>query len=160
MKKLYPQWETLSYTAQRCSTCEAGKDVQKEERIRSEQEKASSLTIVPLFTAAVLTPRMATSIVHQMKLKHMYENALGPNNTRLLQDVPCALVPADFARTWKQYIYRPMKYPRPEILDTTCFVCEHGKLNIDPNSNDLDSTICVVRRDDWDALAEMYVVTI
>lgn len=87
----------------------------------------------------------------------MYENALSPNNTRLLQDVPCALIPADFVRTWRHYVYRPIKYPRPAGLDTACFVCKHDKLNIDPNSNDLDSTICVIRRDDWDALTEMYV---
>lgn len=89
----------------------------------------------------------------------MFENALSPNNTRLLQDVPCALIPAEFARAWRQYTYRPLKFPRPGGLDTTCFVCEHNQLNIDPNSNDLDTSICVIRKDDWNTLNELYPVT-
>ncbi|THH17534.1 hypothetical protein EW146_g3292 [Bondarzewia mesenterica] len=88
------------------------------------------------------------------RLKHMHDNALN-GNTTLLEHVPCALIPAQFVREWREWILRPADNPRPDAVDNTSFFCTHEMLNIDPKS-DLDSSMCLVRREDWLVLEELY----
>lgn len=87
----------------------------------------------------------------------MYENALN-GNTALLENVPCALVSAQFIRAWKAWILRPGDVSRPDLVNNSHLICEHGHLIIDPNSpNDLDSTIAIIKRTDWDVLEDLLV---
>jgi hypothetical protein len=87
----------------------------------------------------------------------MQENALN-GNTALLENLACALVPASFVREWKLWILRPGHHPRPACLDNSPFLCGHGLLALDLNGGDLDRTVCLVRRPDWDALEDLYVM--
>lgn len=82
----------------------------------------------------------------------MHDNSLN-GGTKLLENVPCAIVPAHFIRAWKQWLFRPAELPRPDVVDNSQFICEHGLLNLDPNcSNDLDANVAVITRSDWDVL--------
>ena len=87
----------------------------------------------------------------------MQENALN-GNTALLENVACALVPASFVREWKLWILRPGHHPRPACLDNSPFLCDHGLLALDLNRGDLDRSVCLVRRSDWEVLKELYVM--
>lgn len=92
----------------------------------------------------------------QAKLKHMHDNALVGNNN-LLENVPCALVPAQFIRAWRQWLFHPAN-ERPESVDTSQFICDHGLLVLDPNSpGDLDVNAAIIRRSDWETLEALYV---
>lgn len=84
----------------------------------------------------------------------MQENALNGNNA-LLEDVPCALVPASFVREWKLWILRPGHHPRPVRLDNSAYLCDHGLLALDLNGGDLDRSVCLIRRLDWNILEEL-----
>ena len=87
----------------------------------------------------------------------MHDNALN-GNTSLLEDVPCAIVPSQFVRSWRQWILRPGEAPRPAAVDNSQFICEHGLLAFDPNaSGDIDTSMAIVKRTDWAAVEEMYV---
>lgn len=86
----------------------------------------------------------------------MHDNALN-GNTTLLEDVPCAIVQSHFVRSWRQWILRPGEVSRPEIVDNSLFVCEHGMLVFDPNiTGDLDTSMAIIKRSDWNALEELY----
>ncbi|TFY67092.1 hypothetical protein EVG20_g4062 [Dentipellis fragilis] len=133
LKSWFPSWETLAEDTERCAICEAGIEISREDkqvmRKKAEDEKA--------------------------RLKHMHDNALN-GNTNLLENVPCAMIPAQFVRSWRQWIMRPSLNPRPEAPNTSSFLCEHGLLAIDPNTSDLDTSVCLIRRHDWDVLEELY----
>lgn len=74
-------------------------------------------------------------------------------NTQLLQRVPCAVVPLQFLRSWKQWLFRPAEVMRPERVDTSQFICKHGLLTLDPdNAADLSGVASFIRRSDWDVL--------
>ena len=82
----------------------------------------------------------------------MYDNALN-GNTALLEDVPSAIVPSEFVRSWRQWLNRPSDVVRPGRIDNSQFVCEHGLLAFDPNvSGDMDTTMTIIKRSDWDTL--------
>jgi hypothetical protein len=83
----------------------------------------------------------------------MHEHA-HTGNTSLLENVPCALIPAQFVRSWRQWLFHPGN-GRPHNVDTSQFICEHGLLTVDPNSpGDLDNA-AVIRRSDWEVLETM-----
>jgi hypothetical protein len=85
----------------------------------------------------------------------MHDNALN-GNTALLEDVPCAIIPAQFVRAWRQWLLRPGESIRPDTVDNSPFLCEHTKLNFDPNCPaDLDTSIAFVKRTDWNVLEEL-----
>ncbi|TFK92421.1 cysteine proteinase [Polyporus arcularius HHB13444] len=133
LHELFPAWKPPS-TVEPCAVCEAllhmSKEDKRECRKQAEEEKA--------------------------RLKHMHDNALNGNNA-LLEDVPCAIVPSQFVRSWRQWLMRPSEVPRPETLDNSQFMCEHGRLAFDPNiSGDLDASMTIIKRNDWDALEELY----
>ncbi|KAH9993782.1 cysteine proteinase [Russula vinacea] len=133
LKRLFPLWDTLSDAVGPCAMCdtlaESSREDKRELRKKAEEEKA--------------------------RLKHMQENALN-GNTALLENVACALVPAGFVREWKLWILRPGHHPRPAYLDNSPFLCDHDLLALDLNRGDLDRSVCLVRRSDWDALEELY----
>ncbi len=85
----------------------------------------------------------------------MHDNAL-TGGTNLLEHVPCALIPAQFVRAWKQWLFNPAGRLRPDGIDNTAFICQHGLLVLDPNCpSDLDASIAIITRCDWDALENM-----
>lgn len=85
----------------------------------------------------------------------MHDNALN-GNTLLLENVPCAIVPARFVRAWRQWLIRPAEVSRPDGVDNSQFLCEHGLLALDPNANsDMDSSVAVVKRTDWEIIQEL-----
>lgn len=88
----------------------------------------------------------------------MHDNALN-GNTALLENVPCAIIPAHFVRSWRQWLLRPAEVPRPDSVDNSQFICEHGLLSLDPNAGtDLDSSVAIVKRSDWKVLEDMWVL--
>ena len=85
----------------------------------------------------------------------MHDNALN-GNTLLLENVPCSIIPVQFVRSWLQWLLRPSEIPRPGTIDNSPFICTHDLLNFDPNDpTDLDETIALITRNDWDALEEL-----
>lgn len=97
----------------------------------------------------------SNSLIFKAKLKHMHDNAL-TGSTLDLENVPCAILPAQFVRSWRRWLLRPAAIPRPAMVDNTHFICEHGKLVFDPNSpGDLNITIAMVKRSDWDILEDL-----
>ena len=85
----------------------------------------------------------------------MHDNAL-TGGTLDLENVPGAIVPAQFIRSWKHWLARPADALRPEMVDNTSFMCEHGMLLFDPNSpGDLNTSITMVKRSDWDVLEDL-----
>jgi hypothetical protein len=85
----------------------------------------------------------------------MHDNAL-TGATKFLEHIPCTIIPAQFVRTWKQWLFRPAELQRPEKVDSGRFVCDHGLLALDPNcAGDLDTSIAVITRSDWDVLESL-----
>ena len=89
----------------------------------------------------------------------MCDNALN-GGIQLLERVPCAIVPAYFVRTWKQWLMHPADIPRPDGVDNSEFICQHGRLVIDPNvQSDLDTSAVIITRKDWETLEALYVTS-
>ncbi|KDQ34247.1 hypothetical protein PLEOSDRAFT_152885 [Pleurotus ostreatus PC15] len=134
LQELFPSWAPLSTNVEPCPICEAEIHESKEHKLaarkQAEDEKA--------------------------RLRHMYDNALN-GNMALLEDVPCAIVPAQFIRSWRQWLSKPSEYPRPNRVDNTPFICTHGLLNFDANCpNDMDSSLSIIKMIDWQVLSELY----
>ncbi|KAH7929713.1 cysteine proteinase [Leucogyrophana mollusca] len=134
LKSLFPSWVPLSTDEELCPICEASIRVSKEDkreiRRRAEDEKA--------------------------RLRHMHDNAL-TGNTLLLENVPCAVIPAQFVRSWRQWLSRPTESPRPQGVDPSQFLCHHEELVFDPNCpNDLDTSIALIQRTEWEILEGLY----
>ncbi|TEB26623.1 cysteine proteinase [Coprinellus micaceus] len=70
----------------------------------------------------------------------------------------CAVIPSTFYRAWKRWVDSPTSHPRPTAVDNSQFLCEsHSLLLYDPNcSEEIESTITVIRRDEWDELVLLY----
>ena len=86
----------------------------------------------------------------------MYDNALNRNSI-FLENVPCVLIPVQFLKNWRQWLNRPTE-TKPEKVDNSPFICEHDLLAVDPNSTlDLDSTLAIIKRSDWDILETLQV---
>lgn len=85
----------------------------------------------------------------------MYDNALNSDMSSL-QNVPCAIIPAQFVKNWRQWLSRPSDVLRPDMVDNTLLICEHGLLALDPNSpTDLDSSLAIIKRSDWEILENL-----
>jgi len=53
----------------------------------------------------------------------------------------------------------PAENTRPDTVNNEPFFCEHRLLIFDPNcQTDVDSTITVIRREEWDALQRLLVL--
>jgi hypothetical protein len=150
LKTLFPSWVTLSEGVGPCPACDAlaenSREDKRELRKKAEEEKVECFCFC-YHHGQCLTPRQA-------RLRHMQENALN-GNTALLENVPCALVPANFVREWRLWILRPGHHPRPARLDNSPYLCDHDRLALDLNGGDLDRSVCLIRRPDWDALEEL-----
>lgn len=133
LRGLFPGWTTLSTDSEPCAVCEAMVQMSRQDKrgakIQAEDEKA--------------------------KLRHMYDHVLTGNNA-LLEEIPCALIPVPFVRAWRKWLFHPVN-ERPESVDTSQFMCEHGLLALDPNiPGDLDGVAAIISRDDWTVLETLY----
>ncbi|KAK0459838.1 uncharacterized protein EV420DRAFT_1629202 [Desarmillaria tabescens] len=132
--RLFPTWEAFSTEMEPCAVCEASIDITKADRLelrkRAENEKA--------------------------RLKHLNDNEL-VRGVVLLEEIPCAILPTQFLRSWRRWLTRPGDFPRPEVIDNEPFFCHHRLLIFDPNcATDMDSALAVVKRSDWDILETYY----
>ncbi len=88
----------------------------------------------------------------QARLKHLNDNEL-VRGVVLLEEIPCAILPTQFLRSWRRWLTRPGDLPRPEVIDNEPFFCHHRLLIFDPNcAMDMDSALAVIKRSDWDIL--------
>ena len=152
MQNTFPHFSTLTTEAEVCATCEAlihiSREDRREAKLAAEEEKVYCNCV---------SMHPADEDLSQAKLKHMCDNALS-GGTALLENVPCALVPTHFVRSWKQWLFHPAETPRPDGVDTAQFICPHDMLILDPNSpGDLENTATIVMRKDWDTLQSLYV---
>ncbi|KAG8217868.1 hypothetical protein J3R82DRAFT_6034 [Butyriboletus roseoflavus] len=134
LTKLFPDWVPLSTNQEPCAICEAyihnSKEDKRELRKKAEDEKA--------------------------RLRHMHDNAL-IGNTLLLENVPCAVLPAEFVRIWRKWLSRPAEIPRPDKVDTSPLFCQHNHLVFDPNApNDWDSDVALIQMSEWIILQDLY----
>ncbi|KAL0946674.1 hypothetical protein HGRIS_012863 [Hohenbuehelia grisea] len=134
LKDLFPSWDAISTDAEVCPVCDVLIHNSKEHKLafrkQAEDEKA--------------------------RLKHMHDNALN-GNMALLENVRCAIVPAQFVRAWRKWLTRPTDNERPEAIDNSAFFCRHDQLVFDPSSSlDMDSTLSVVKLSDWEILQTLY----
>jgi len=84
----------------------------------------------------------------------MHETSL--NALNMLENIPCAILPTQFLRSWRQWLLRPTENSRPDIIDNTPFICEHDLLVFDPNNpTDFDASITMIKRSDWDYLESL-----
>lgn len=71
----------------------------------------------------------------------------------LLPNSPCAIIPSDFVRVWRTWLWKPGDFQRPSGLDNSFLLCEHGNLNVDlRESLDFDDDLAVVSLDEWQTL--------
>lgn len=69
------------------------------------------------------------------------------------EDDSFAIIPLDFFRGWLLWLNNPADHNRPDRLDNTPFLCEHGLLTLDPNCpSDIEITATIIRRSDWEVL--------
>ncbi|SJL00507.1 uncharacterized protein ARMOST_03820 [Armillaria ostoyae] len=134
LARLFPTWEAFSTEMEPCAVCEASIDITKADRLelrkRAENEKA--------------------------RLKHLNDNEL-VRGVVLLEEIPCAILPTQFLRSWRRWLTRPGDLPRPEVIDNEPFFCHHRLLIFDPNcAMDMDSALAVIKRSDWDILETYY----
>ena len=77
------------------------------------------------------------------------------------EDASYAVLSTQFIKNWKRWVSNPLEQQRPERIDNTQFFCHHELLAIDLNCpSDLDSSIMIIRRDEWNVLNSMYVVRV
>lgn len=149
----------LSTNEEPCAICEAqihsSKEDKRELRKKAEDEKVS-MTIQPTWNVSSIS-RAHCSNVHdpQARLRHMHDNAL-IGNTLLLENIPCAILPADFVRMWRKWLGRPAEVPRPDRVDTSPLFCLHDQLVFDPNApNDWDGGVALIQMSEWLVLQEL-----
>jgi hypothetical protein len=119
---------------------------------RAEDEKVLGVAHTLKLVLSILTTASDGGL--QAQLKHMNEHAL-KGDTALLEDTALAVVPASFVREWRHWHIRPLGVPRPAGIDNAPFFCDHDLLALDPNKGDLDETMCIVRKSDWDTLQRL-----
>ena len=74
----------------------------------------------------------------------------------LLENTPLCVIPEEFLQDWKEWLFRPTEFPRPNSVDTASFFCEHNLLLTDPNSaGDMDS-LYVITMAEWEILQGLY----
>lgn len=159
LKKLFPDWAPLSTNQEPCAICEAyihsSKEDKRELRKKAEDEKVSISAYLLHRLDACLPFHELIVNAQQARLRHMHDNAL-IGNTLLLENVPCAVLPADFVRIWRKWLSRPAEISRPDKVDTSPLFCQHGRLVFDPNApNDWDSDVALIQMSEWLILQEM-----
>jgi hypothetical protein len=72
-----------------------------------------------------------------------------------------AVLSTQFVKNWRRWIWNPLEQQRPERIDNTQFFCHHELLTIDLNCpSDLDSSVTIIQRDEWNVLNSMYAVRV
>ncbi|KAF9647555.1 cysteine proteinase [Thelephora ganbajun] len=130
---LYPHWNPPSTDAGVCIVCQASvsKSHESNRGLRKQAEDEKN------------------------RLKRMYDYDLS-SQASLLADTPLCIVPEEFLQDWKQWLFRPIEFPRPSSVDTVPLFCEHNLLLIDPNSSgDMDS-LSMITVADWEILEGLY----
>jgi hypothetical protein len=104
-----------------------------------------------LLDASLLIRRMGKS---KLKFMHSITYAFFSGTPPPL----CAVIPSTFYRAWKRWVDSPTSHPRPTAVDNSQFLCEsHSLLLYDPNcSEEIESTITVIRGDEWDELVLLW----
>ncbi|KAF7294772.1 hypothetical protein MIND_01014800 [Mycena indigotica] len=133
LQTLYPSWKPLSDELESCLVCDSlvnmGAEERQQVRRRAEEEKA--------------------------RLKALYDDASSYQAS--LDDVSCALAPADFLQAWRAWVSRPSENLRPDRIDNKSFFCEHNLLAVDPNCEaDWRGALAVIKKSDWDHLEQIY----
>ncbi|KAF8163463.1 hypothetical protein B0H34DRAFT_795175 [Crassisporium funariophilum] len=134
LQQLFPSWKPFSSDTENCAICDAEVHISKEDkreiRRRVEDEKA--------------------------QLKFLLEQSLDAWTESVVAQ-PYAVIPSQFVKSWKRWLASSCENTRPETVDNASFLCEHGLLAFDPNcSIDLESTITIIRREEWDVLGTLY----
>ncbi|KAI0032221.1 cysteine proteinase [Vararia minispora EC-137] len=133
LRTLFPGWSSIPDNAQACKTCIEAIELSRGERQamkkRAEDEK--------------------------VQLRKMFDHAL-KGDIALLEDTALALVPSSFVRGWRHWNLRFATIPRPPGIDNSAFLCEHDLLAFDPNKGDIDETMCIVLKSDWETLQRLY----
>jgi hypothetical protein len=136
LQNLFPDWDPLPYTQVECVLCHdqlvSSKDDANKLRKQAEEEKN-------------LLAQLYTELIE--------------SRTQFTEAYDYAILPAEFTRSWRQWLFRPADNPRPSNIETEVLFCEHGQLNFDPNSPiDMSGAITVVKSSDWDILSRRYAV--
>lgn len=85
----------------------------------------------------------------------MYEHDI-LSQTSALEGTLLCIVPEEFMQDWKQWLFRPTEFPRPNSVNTTPLFCEHNLLLVDPNSPGDMNTLSVITMADWEVLQMLY----
>ncbi|KAJ3544080.1 hypothetical protein NMY22_g2917 [Coprinellus aureogranulatus] len=134
LSSIFPSWQPPSSLSETCAVCEAQASISKEDkrelRKKAEEEKS--------------------------KLKYM--NSMTYSFFSGASQSSCAIIPTTFYKAWKRWVDSPTSQPRPEAVDNSRFLCDsHSLLIYDPNcADEIESTITIIRRDEWDELAQLY----
>ncbi|KAF8637340.1 hypothetical protein AX17_002841 [Amanita inopinata Kibby_2008] len=133
LKKLYPAWNPPSVDEALCDVCDAlfhaHKEDRRETRKRAEEEKA--------------------------QLPNLYDSTFDSYHGAVTGS--CAVISAEFVKSWKRWLTFPSDCSRPEMIDNTNFLCEHDMLVFDPNTIvDLDSSMFLISLKDWETLESYY----
>ncbi|KAF8623508.1 hypothetical protein AX15_006291 [Amanita polypyramis BW_CC] len=133
LKRLFPEWNPPSAYEEPCAICSAQFYASREDRKGIKKQAGEE----------------------KAQLFGLYDNTFDGDSC--IQSGPCAVISAEFAKSWKQWQDFPVDKPRPGTIDNTIFICGHGKLLFDPNcSSDLDSSMLVIHRHDWETLKSYY----
>jgi hypothetical protein len=92
-------------------------------------------------------------LICQAKLRSLYEDT-GYNDTIAEESVPCAVLPSEFLRAWRQWLTQPTTAPRPIELDNSSLLCEHKQLIFDPSDIEKDENIKVIKLGDWKSITD------
>ena len=75
----------------------------------------------------------------------------------LIKDSPSAIVPSGFIREWRSWIQRPGDAQRPEGVDNSYIICEHGNLNVNLSDfGDFNEDFAIVSMAEWTTLSSLY----
>lgn len=68
-------------------------------------------------------------------------------------------MPAEFIHSWRSWLLKPGTVQRPDSVDNSFLICEHGKLVIDlSNAHEFDEDLAVVTEGEWEILKNLYVL--
>jgi hypothetical protein len=150
IRLLYPSWNPPSTDVGICAVCQASISKSRESN-RGLRKQAEDEKVIPTpICSSVLMPLVVESLE-----AHVRQRFLEPN-LHFPEDTPLCVIPEEFLQDWKEWLFRPTEFPRPDFVDTASLFCEHNLLLIDPNSTgDMDS-LYVITVADWEILQGLY----
>jgi hypothetical protein len=111
--------------------------------LRKQAEEEKVWAPVLLLTVSNLKP-----LICQAKLRSLYDSS-EYHGTIAEEGQPCAVLPSEFVRAWRQWLTQPTTAPRPIALDNSSLLCEHEQLVFDPSDIEKDENIKVIKLGDW-----------